>query len=102
MDVSRLLSVSTVHVSKATRDWLEVEGEKNSSDITREVTGGSVIHMASHYYGWMVWVPDENLDIYPQDLVCIIELARTRNCDWVNIDADGTQHDGLSEFEWTD
>jgi len=56
-------------------------------------------------YGWWLWVPDdvaEQLADYegiPDAIVALWRFARAHECDWVLLDADGPEVDGLPTYD---
>ena len=96
--ITKMLSVSTKHISKETSDWLGSQCLLNAQVPTAYETGG--VYAGATFYGWTCYCHDDCLEEYPQDLVAVWEYARSKDCDWVNLDCDGEQHSQLEEYEW--
>jgi hypothetical protein len=97
--IQKMLSVSTQHVSAATAHWLNDQCLTNAeSHDTHEMAS---IHAGSHGYGWFVYCHDDGTENYPADLVGLMKWAREKHeCDYINLDNAGTEHDDLEKYEW--
>jgi hypothetical protein len=51
-------------------------------------------------WSWIVWVPNEQLEDYPSDLLQAFDLARNNGCDWIKFDSDGGVVDELPNYDW--
>lgn len=90
----RVPVLSTGHLSKATRDRLESEGDDNPW-----------MYCASYLDGYFISVPaddkfPEGLDVPPPDLLAIWKWARENKYDWVRLDSAGDVIEALRTFDW--
>lgn len=96
---TRMLSVSTSHISRKTADWLNEQGEINAT--SHETGKMAVLHIGAHGYGWFIYCHDDGTEDYPADLVRVMDYARKNHkCEYVNLDADGYEWSDLEEYEW--
>lgn len=97
------LELSTGHVTKATAEWLDEQGELAARD-PRVVGRWADIHMARHVYGWFVWVGQDPPEEVPEDLPVDLEVcaayARQQGCSWLLFDADAELIPELPKFNW--
>jgi hypothetical protein len=89
--IRAFLDLSTAHLSAATCRIL------NSFDgVTAYETP----------YGWLMHVPVRDADElahdgdWPPELLPIVNLARTRGCDYILFDSEAPQTDLLPTFDW--
>ena len=87
LEISKMLTISTVHISKETAALLN----ENNLSIP-------VFNKGEH--GWFVWVEDNN-EVIPEDLSKAIDLAQNMDCEWLCLDTDGEILDHcLAVYEW--
>ena len=91
LTIRTFLDLSTSHLSEeACRDLNSCEGV-----IAYETT-----------YGWLMYVPEEDAaelaedNDWPPELVPIVEMARSKGCEYVLFDADAATTDLLPTFDW--
>lgn len=98
LSVSKILTVSTAHVTKAMYKML-VEDMNDSSSVMLPVyektdTDGTK-------YGLFIYIPaDINWDRIPKGLKPLLELAISNECDVVCLDSDGSVIKELPVYEW--
>lgn len=92
--VRRVLDLSTGHLDKASKAWLDVASADTS--------------VLSGYYGWLCPVYGETLEEldasaatqeWPPVLHAALRRARTLGCDFVLFDADASYHEELPTFD---
>jgi hypothetical protein len=91
--ITKMLDLSTGHVSKDTRDIL---------DEARE--GSLRFRHVRHTYGWIIWIGGmemfEDIDFSPYpELREIYLYAVEEDCMLINFDADG-DIEGFPTFDW--
>lgn len=105
MDISRMLTISTAHITKETADKLEYDCKAYTQDdyFANSIcfnAGIAIYPMDDH--GWLLWIPASVPKKIPSDLQACIELAIDHRCDWLCLDADGLIEDSLQIYEWED
>lgn len=103
LDVEPMLVVSIAHISQCTVDFL--------STFVEDRWPAPLPRLIPHTYGFIFHVPLEEdldeegcaalraaLDILEIDptLLTLLVFARAHGCDWLNLDTDGSQIDGIS------
>jgi hypothetical protein len=83
--VRRFLDLSTGHLTQQTREQLE----SNTLQCT-------VTYQADPY-GWWVYVTqdDDILAGFPQELADVIRYARKHGCEWIKLDCEALELEGL-------
>ena len=103
MEISKMLTVSTSHISKETAGLLtEICDYSKESEL--------IIYpkrFKEDYYGWFIFVSEELVidDMYkntPKDLMRCLLLALKMECDWLCLDRDGEvlNNPYLDVYEW--
>lgn len=89
MEISKMLTVSTAHVSKETAELLE----NDELDIVIFDKGE---------YGWFIFLSDEDdyYDNFPVELLKLMNFAKDLCCDWLCLDRDGEVLEYLETFDW--
>jgi hypothetical protein len=99
--VRKMLVCSTSHVSPETRDWLDAESAKI---LPLHRTGidnpRPAIHVFPNVHGWMFWADEDPTKTWPAEIIALMNKARELGADWVDLDCDGDQIDGLPTWEW--
>lgn len=86
--IYKYLDLSTGHVSRKTAKWLD-----NNPD-------GIIMYLKGEY-GWIIHVSSEEYDKnIPNDLIKVIEYAKSKECGWIMFDADGEVIEELELFNW--
>lgn len=94
MDIAKVLTISTAHISEETAELLSIEPETD--------TMGLSVYCKSEY-GWFIHVPDdirERGESIPKDLWSCMLVAYTHNCKWLCLDCDGHEMKELETYEW--
>lgn len=90
MEISKMLTISTAHITKETAEWLD------EKDIL-------IVYKKSDY-GWFILVSDwddvvETEEI-PEDLRKILRFADDLDCRWLCLDCDGDILSYLDVYNW--
>jgi len=92
MEITKMLTISTAHITKETADLLNIEPDNDNMQL-------SVYNKAD--FGWFIYV---NIDLdnrnIPDDLRRCLDLAKDNDCNWLCLDCDGEVVDGLDVYEW--
>jgi hypothetical protein len=106
LDIEKTLVVSTGNVLQSDMELLEVE---NSYPYTVHKTlYGVIVHIASEM---MIPVDqsvefitegsyDELLVAFSRDFRRVLKLAQDNDCQWLNLDQDGTELEGFTVHDW--
>lgn len=87
LQIDKMLTISTSHVtSKTCNEWLGGPDRSISAYPKGE-------------YGWFIYTDGDNKDL-PNDLLLCVQFAREHGADWLVLDCDGDQVDGLVIFDW--
>ena len=90
MDIEKMLTISTAHVSHETEEKLDKESYSDEMQL-------SVYKKED--YGWFIFIPDTIDDKnIPDELKKCIELAKRNDCSWLCLDCDGNIEEGLETF----
>jgi len=97
LEIDKMLTLSTAHITKETADLLEREVTYGLNNVDLAIYNKSE-------YGWFVFANDsdyklEDLKI-PKDLLDCCILARKNNCKWLCLDCDGLIVPGLKTYDW--
>lgn len=103
LEIGKLLTISTAHISRETADLLEL-AVKDDTDLSLPVV------FTKGEYGYVVHISEEltgdrntDLNLYsdtPEDLYECQKLAMENGCDWLVLDCDGDYADGLPVYDW--
>jgi hypothetical protein len=87
MEITKALCLSTAHIKPETAKWLD---------------GGSLpFTVWRSDYGWFMYAgPDRDREGFPADLSACLDAAAEAECDFLRLDGDGPEVDGLETFEW--
>lgn len=94
LEISKVLTVSTSHITEEVAKQLDRESKTNEYAL-------SVYNKDD--YGWWICVPEDCKSVcghIPSCLRKLIELATTNDCNWLCIDCDGPEVDGLETYSW--
>ena len=95
MEIDKMLTISSRHVSADTKDLLDQAADDNEEDPMSSV-------YEKQGYGWFVACNPDNKEIWdncPADLVQCMKLARDNGCFWLCLDADGPRVETLEFFD---
>jgi len=95
LEIDKMLTISSRHVSADTKDLLDQAADDNEEDPMPSV-------YEKQGYGWFVACNPDNKEIwdnYPADLVQCMKLARDNGCFWLCLDADGPRVETLEFFD---
>ncbi len=93
MEITKMLTVSTAHISYATAKKLSDKGYRKQMDIA--VFEKSI-------YGWLVHCDPtlEGREGITDDLWRCMELANKNGCEWLCLDSDAQIIDDLPVYDW--
>ena len=95
MEIDKMLTVSTAHISAESNDWLARAGSgSEASDI--------VVYLKADE-GYFIYVPERSDFIekdIPGDIVKCMELACENGCSWLCLDRDGMEVDEFEVYDW--
>lgn len=100
LEISKMLTLSTAHITKETAEKLENRLPHFDSFWS------AADHIAVYDkddYGWWILVSELNyaeLSQLPVDLAACCRLAMRNGCDWLCLDCDGPIEDCLPTYEW--
>ena len=95
LEIDKMLTISSRHVSADTKDLLDQAADDNEEDPMPSV-------YEKQGYGWFVACDSDNeetWDNYPADLVQCMKLARDNGCFWLCLDAAGPRVETLEFFD---
>lgn len=93
MEICKMLTISTAHISETTYQQLLNDPESFYP----------IIVYPKDEYGWFVHrTPkcDNGPDCIPADLDILIQKAEMEGCDWLCLDRDGDIISGFPVYEW--
>lgn len=115
LEIQRMLVVSTGHLPRQFREWLNAQNRCNEGvlwevpplaiDQDPDQEPLRLIVDPIEDYGWRVCVTEEGVDQYAEavhshdPLLALLRLAQKHNCQWLALDRDGDYVDGLATFE---
>lgn len=94
LEIDRMLTVSTAHISGHTAAALNDNGETDTLPV-------SVYRKAG--FGWFVYyggVPESQLDRLPEDLRTLVTYARANDCTVLCLDQDAVESPNLPTYAW--
>ena len=93
MEIARMWTLSTAHISRETDKWLIGQ--------VKEPTEGLCVYKKTG--GYFVYVPDdfdyEEMNL-PEDIETIIAFAIGCGVHWICLDSDGPIENGFKTYEW--
>ena len=95
MDITKVLTISTAHITEETDRKLQDESEVNNMCIS--------VYDKSDYGYWIYIDPYDRLmcnENIPADLLNCIKLARRNDCQWLCLDCDGEVVPELPTYDW--
>ena len=98
MEIARMLTISTAHISKETADLLA----GNYPIELVPVWEMSVGIYAKEEYGWYIYfsLAEHIHPSMPEDLAACLHLARQYQCSVLCLDNDGDVVEGLPVYDW--
>lgn len=85
IEISKMITLSTAHISPATRDWLDKESNNITSDLA--------VYKKDNY-GWFIYLPESlpyrPLPLFktPEDLFRCMQVAIDMKCSVLCLDCD--------------
>lgn len=95
-EISRILTLSSAHVTEKAAEMLEREPDLNAMGLSvyeKSAKDGEA-------YGWYVYLPGETQASVPDCLRRCIETARGLGCGILCLDSDGPEYPGLETYDW--
>lgn len=91
LEIDKMLTLSTAHISPETRKWLDSESKTDSSCLTVYKKRG---------FGWFIYLPECKSDTneLPDDLLKCCELAADTECLVLCFDSDAIPLPYLPEY----
>lgn len=86
LEISKVLIISTAHITQKT------------AEIISQLP--LVIYEKDHYGYWILVPEDCEENSYPMDLQKCLKFARENNCQWLCLDRDGYEVNGLRKYNW--
>lgn len=89
MEISKMITVSTAHVSTETAELLE-NGKLN------------IVVFDKGDYGWFIYLSNEDDYYYniPTELNNLMKFAKDLGCEWLCLDCDGEVLEYFEVFNW--
>lgn len=88
------------------RTFLDLSNSHLSEETCRELNSFEGVTAYKTTYGWLMYA-DEDADQeladdgdWPPELLPIVKLARSNDCDYILFDADAATTDLLPTFDW--
>lgn len=93
--ISNVLTLSTSHITAETSELIADEPDNN--------TFGLAVYEKADF-GFWIYCGDKHTENIllnlPEDLRKLIKLAREHHCEWLCLDCDGAEIDGLPTYDW--
>ena len=83
--IRKMFDCSTGHLSVSAKTWLD--GSPKEIDII------------SYPEGFIIYTKFQDEDYHPA-LLHLVQIARTMECDFIQLDADGTIYDWIIIHDW--
>lgn len=101
LDITKMLTVSTAHVTESTFNRLTYDGRAN--EIKLPVYTKSIPEDEDSF-GLYVYLDPNCLKDgkIPEDLMSVIQLAQKNDCGIICLDCDGPEIEELPIYEWKD
>lgn len=96
MEICKMITLSTIHITPDTAIRLEREVESLKMGI---------ILYPKDEFGWFIYIPEYFPECFgderiPDDLKACMQLAKDNDCTWLCLDRDGEPYEGLPEYSW--
>lgn len=97
LEISKILTLGTAHITEKTADMLAQESELNVMRLTVYNKWSD-----SEEYGWFIYLNDDPKDNgpIPRDLAACIKLAKDNGCGILCLDCEGPTIPILKTFSW--
>ena len=96
LEISKILTISTAHISLIGAEYLDYEVETGTTELIVYEKGE---------YGWLILARYCDEDGYDSDVPkCIrdcIDLAKKHDCEWLCLDRDGEVVSELPNYDWS-
>lgn len=93
MEISKMLTISTAHISPETAQFLDKETIEGKTSL--------VVYNKGEY-GWFIFIaPDFEAECIPEDLQNCMCFAEGNGCEWLCLDRDGEIIAELKEYTWS-
>lgn len=115
-ETAKVLTLSTGHITERTAKLLDEGGRKELSDVcvypkigmpVGDIRQASEAEVNEVSYGWWVHIPKDDVSAdlrelkdLPEDLFECIRYANRHGCEWLCLDRDGDEMDGIKTYEW--
>lgn len=98
MEITRMLTISTAHISKETADLLAGEYPIDSVPVWEMSIG----IYSKEEYGWYIYfsLAERIHPSMPEDLAACLRLAHQHQCEVLCLDCDGEIVEGLPVYDW--
>ena len=103
MDISKMLNVSTAHITKETAEFIQKVCK--NYNLSKLIVYDKSLNYdgCTEIYGWFIYckVNCTDLDV-PKDLIKIMCFARDNGCEWLCLDRnyDVIENEYLDVYEW--
>lgn len=93
LEISKMLTLSTAHITKETANLLDNVDTPIDVCIYDKGT-------ATDHYGWFLVDWALAGETIPEDLRACFKLAESKGCNWLCLDCDGAVTELLPTYEW--
>lgn len=107
MEITKMLILSTAHISKSTAGRMTIEGA-GTLQKAEETNIGVVVYNKGEY-GWLIPIVADELQEgekfnheseTPEDLAAVLRFAIEHDCTWVMFDRDAEVVESLPKYDW--
>lgn len=93
MEISKMLMLSTCHITEKTADWLKTDTDLVVFEKYKKSE-----------YGWFIYVFIDGIEEYltgvPDDLATILRYAAKLECVWICLESEGDINHELPVYVW--
>lgn len=92
-EIEKICTLSTSHITAKTERMLQQECYSNAMGLT--------VYQKSEF-GFFIFIPEKFWEIaeIPKELKDCMAVAMENECQWLCLDCDALEHDGLAIFDW--